>query len=228
MLFDLGGTLVHYFDWEQVPELLAQGTRQAVDLLQRRGIRRVPREPVSVDVSVGSRPDDHRVRPLEQRLLAAFGLGNPAADQGLLDELCRCFVDPVCRLAHRYDDSVPTLERLRREGYRLAIVTNTPWSCPATLWREEIARQGLGALVDAVVCCRDVGWCKPAPQVFLHAMEAVAARPEECLFVGDDLRCDVVGAEAVGIDAVLIDRDGRRPGASARVIHTLDELWQYL
>jgi putative hydrolase of the HAD superfamily len=79
------------------------------------------------------------------------------------------------------------------------------------LWRRELARLGLSDAVDAVVLCGDVGWRKPARQIFEAAAKKLDCRPAECVFVGGDVRWDVGGCKAAGMRAVLIDREGRCP-----------------
>ena len=93
-------------------------------------------------------------------------------------------------------------------------MSNTPWGSPAELWREELRRLGLAGLLDVTVFCRDVGWRKPARQFFDFALQKARATPPQCVLVGDNPRWDIAGAEANGIDAVLIDRTGaaRSPG----------------
>jgi putative hydrolase of the HAD superfamily len=78
--------------------------------------------------------------------------------------------------------------------------------------------------VDAVVLCGDVGWRKPAPEIFHHAVRKLDCRPEECIFVGDDLRWDIEGSASVGMRPVLIDRDGRHPEHRGKRVTGLDDV----
>jgi len=67
----------------------------------------------------------------------------------------------------------------------------------------------LRELVNADVFCRDVGWRKPAKQIFQFALEKLQTSPKECIFVGDDPNWDVAGARDAGMKAILIDRRGQ-------------------
>jgi FMN phosphatase YigB (HAD superfamily) len=69
----------------------------------------------------------------------------------------------------------------------------------------------LSAAADCVVFCGDVGWRKPAPEIFQFAAERLGVSCSNTAFVGDDLKWDIQGSEAVGMRAVLIDRDNRHP-----------------
>jgi putative hydrolase of the HAD superfamily len=55
----------------------------------------------------------------------------------------------------------------------------------------------------------DVGWRKPARQIFDYAAARLHRQPNECVFVGDDLLWDIAGSSAVGMHPILIDRDNR-------------------
>ena len=95
------------------------------------------------------------------------------------------------------------LRTLRTAGLRLVVVSNADGTVESGL-----ARVGLRDLVDLVVDSHVVGFEKPDPRIFAHALAAVGASPAETLHVGDLYAVDVVGARAAGIDAVLLDPYG--------------------
>jgi putative hydrolase of the HAD superfamily len=171
---------------------------------------------------------NHRVRPLEGRLARIFELSEGERSDDLMMALCRRFMIPVFAWGRLYEDTLPTLDALRAKGYRTAILSNTPWGSPAELWREEVTRFGLGERVHVVVFCGDVGWRKPAKPIFGFAMDKLHVLPRQCLFVGDDPRWDLVGPRAVGIDALLIDRQGSAEGTAEESIQDLHQLWERL
>jgi putative hydrolase of the HAD superfamily len=205
VLFDLGGTLAAYYGRSEFPGILRQSLDAVTAMLSSSAATLPDADEVWRRAEIeGHEAPDYHVIPLAERLRRVFGL---APGEGAMDEaLCRAFLGPIFACAHVYDDSLPVLRQLRDRGLRLAIVTNTPWGSPADLWREEIARLGLAAAVDDVVCCTDAGWRKPDPRPFHLALARLGAAPDEALFVGDDPRWDTAGAAAAGIDALLIDR----------------------
>jgi putative hydrolase of the HAD superfamily len=224
VLFDLGNTLVRYYSMPTFPALRDEGIARAASVLGRRGIA-VDRDGMSARVAAEDRESpDGAVRPLEDRLIRIFGGVDASWPDGLTAELCRAFMEPIFAVSGRYDDALPVLATLRRAGLEMGIVSNTAWGSPASLWREEVARHGLSGAVDTVVFCRDCGWRKPAKQIFEHALDLLGAKPGECVFVGDDPRWDVAGPAAVGMDAVLIDRDGGTQGAIATLAELPDRL----
>jgi len=58
--------------------------------------------------------------------------------------------------------------------------------------------------VDASVLCGDVGWRKPNPAPFQRALELVHVAPADAIFLGDDPRWDVIGAQNAGLRALLL------------------------
>ena len=197
VLFDLGNTLARYYEMRDFPGVLKAAVGEVECFLD-----------VSADWSQVEAENfeskDFCVRPLEGRLSRIFS--EIAWSEATSMEACRRFMRPIFALAHLYEDVLPILNTLRAQGVRTAIVSNTPWGSPAVLWREEMARLGLTEAVDLTVFCADCGWRKPAKQIFEDTLHRLGATPEQCLFVGDDPRWDIVGPQALGMDAVLIDR----------------------
>jgi putative hydrolase of the HAD superfamily len=66
-------------------------------------------------------------------------------------------------------------------------------------------RHGLLDKVDATVFCMDVGWRKPHRAPFDRALSLLEVAPADALFVGDDHRWDIVGAQNAGLRPVLLE-----------------------
>jgi putative hydrolase of the HAD superfamily len=115
-------------------------------------------------------------------------------------------------------DVEPALRELRAAGARLVIASN--WDCSLPDW---LGPAGVLDLVDGVVSSAELGEAKPAPAVFLRALELADAVPGEAVHVGDSLENDVEGARAAGIRPLLLVRGGEAP-AGVDVIRSLAEL----
>jgi HAD superfamily hydrolase (TIGR01509 family) len=92
------------------------------------------------------------------------------------------------------------LAELRALGLRLVVVSNADGTVERGLMRA-----GLHALLDEIVDSHLVGFEKPDPRIFAHALERSGAQPETTLHVGDLYAADVVGARAAGVHALLLD-----------------------
>lgn len=229
ILFDLGSTLVHYYERSEIPEVLGHCIESVRTILQERGLLSVSQDIMRQRVNEENREvQDYRVRPLEERLGRIFQIDGVNKTEEFMMEMCRHFMDPIFVRGYCYEDTLPTLRLLTSKGFTIAIVSNTPWGSPAELWREEVRRRGLSKYVNMMVFCRDVGWRKPAPQIFQFVLDRLRIQPEECLFIGDDPRWDVAGPKEVGIEALLIDRAGRHEDADCESIKGLSELFDIL
>jgi putative hydrolase of the HAD superfamily len=105
---------------------------------------------------------------------------------------------------HAFGDAAPALTALRRRDLVLVCVSNWDCSLPSVL-----ERCGLGGALDGVVTSAEVGARKPDPAIFVPALQLARCRAEEALHVGDTVEEDVAAAEAAGIPALLLGRDGQ-------------------
>lgn len=103
-----------------------------------------------------------------------------------------------------YDDALPVLAELRGRGLKLGLLSNTERDLDVF-----VAHHGLD--VDAVLTSRSHGKTKPHETIFLRMLELLGVAPEEALMVGDTIEDDIEGALAVGMRAVLVDREQRYP-----------------
>ena len=224
VLFDLGNTLAAYYHADEFGPILADAIGAVRDELRRRGSCDVPLgAALSAALAENREASDYRFKPMIERLERIFGMPL-ASDSSLATTLCSQFLAPIFAIGRLYEDALPALAQLRSAGIRTAIVSNAPWGSPPELWRGELRRLGLSDAVDAVVLCGDVGWRKPAPEIFRSAMSRLGCRAADCIFVGDDLRWDIEGSASVGMRPLLIDRDGRHAGYMGERIVNLQAL----
>lgn len=209
ILFDLGNTLAAYYHSEQFQPILKLAVRNLLTELESLDLSSVAfDEALESAKAENKEAADFRFTPMAERFERIFKV-SLSDNAPLAQKLCRVFLRPIFDIGRIYEDSMPIIDRLRSEEFPIAIVSNAPWGSPPNLWREELKRLGLAAAVDAVVLCGDVGWRKPAPEIFEYAAAALERRPEDCIFVGDDLRWDISGSNSAGMRPVLIDRDQR-------------------
>lgn len=123
-------------------------------------------------------------------------------------EIEAAFVDPAN--FSLFPEVPEALAALRDAGYRLAIVSNWSWSL--TRLCESL---GLAAPFEQIVASARVGFAKPHPGIFAHALAAMELAPEVVVHVGDNPIADVGGALAAGICPVLLDRRGEGAGVEA-------------
>lgn len=223
VLFDLGNTLVRYYTREEFPQVRQEAIAEVAAFLEDAGRLTVGEDDMwQRMMEEDANPGSPKVKGLEGRLCRIFEI--PESESDLVDGMCRSFLKPTFGRARVYDDVFITLNRLKADRVRTAIVSNTPWGSPAHLWREELDRLRLTRAVEAAFFCRDVGWRKPDRRVFDHVTGTFGVAPADCLFIGDDPRWDIAGPRAVGMPAVLIDRSGTSTASRTPVVRNLWEL----
>jgi putative hydrolase of the HAD superfamily len=113
--------------------------------------------------------------------------GGPVSGEGLL---ARMFAGTVL------DEAMLGLfRRLHAGGVPTGLLSNS-WG------GGDYPREMFPDLFDAVVISAEVGMRKPEPRIFRHAADLLGLDPRECVFI-DDLKVNVVAAEAIGMTAVL-------------------------
>ena len=115
-----------------------------------------------------------------------------------------------------YDDALPTLAAVRERGLKIGLLSNTARDLDAF-----VAHHGLD--VDAVLTSRAHGKTKPHETIFRRMLELLDVAAGEAVMVGDTIEDDIEGARAVGMDAVLVDRE-RRYGGEVEALDDLREL----
>jgi HAD superfamily hydrolase (TIGR01509 family) len=118
-----------------------------------------------------------------------------------------------------FDDVIPTLATLQQRGFLLGVATNRRWG--GKLFRDDLQTLGLLDYLDrrAIAVSADVGVRKPHPALFLHALSGVGVAPEEAAMVGDSLRKDILGAQALGMITVWKPRPKHRHKMDMHVAH---------
>ena len=105
-----------------------------------------------------------------------------------------------------YPDAKDCLDRLRQMGVRVGLVSNA--------YEEDIypilSKAGLEKrFFDVVVGVNTIKKAKPQPDIFRYALAKLDVTPKETIFIGDHIDNDYRGARAVGIRALLIERESR-------------------
>lgn len=128
---------------------------------------------------------------------------------GLLHEILDA--EQMCwdRAVRLDPDALQLLSWLGVHGIKRAVCSNAPF--PPEMMRRQVDTNGVGEVVDAVVFSSEVGRRKPAPEVYLAALNAIGVEPRDALFVGDRVREDYEGPRALGMRAVIFTAHAEEP-----------------
>ena len=209
VLFDLDGTLWTMLpedhDWDPITRIQARALRPHFDRL---GFAFEPAEFVQrlvADIGATLNPptadfSEPSWFPCLERVLASFGSACEHADAAvILDEINAV---PFTEMGIRaFPDAPPTLEALRRAGYKIGAVTNNPK--PAHILAAQVKHLGLPDVFDAIVSSWELGWRKPHHTPFRTALAALGVDAGEAVHVGDSWQNDIQPALELGMTAVL-------------------------
>lgn len=101
-----------------------------------------------------------------------------------------------------FEDMLTTLAVLKSRGYLLGVVSNRHYG--GKLFHADLCDMGLldYFAYEHMAISADLGIRKPHPGIFTHAMNALQVVPEETAMVGDSLKVDIAGAQALKITAI--------------------------
>ena len=118
-----------------------------------------------------------------------------------------------------FADVEPALRALAGAGLRLRIASNFDGRL------RRVARElpALAPWAEDVVISSEVGYRKPHAAFYRAACDRLGLPPGRVLCVGDDPENDLHGPRRAGLQAVLVDRDGRFPADLPRLpdLHAL-------
>jgi HAD superfamily hydrolase (TIGR01549 family) len=133
-----------------------------------------------------------------------------------------------------FPDAHDTLRWLQERGFKLGSVTDRAFGGPRFL--AEMEEYGLLEYFQVITISSEIGYVKPHPKIFQHALDALGVSPEEAVMVGDSLRCDVGGARGMGMVSVWkrppLDEPTEIGADKTDVVgeiapdYTIDDLWE--
>ena len=126
-----------------------------------------------------------------------------------------------------FPDARPALESLRDAGFRLGVIANqSPGS------EDRLRRWELIDLFDIIAASAELGIAKPAPEIFLWALDRAGCPADRAVMVGDRPDNDVGPAKRLGMITVRILRGSASlcvPASSEEVAdHTIQCLSEIL
>jgi 2-haloacid dehalogenase len=133
---------------------------------------------------------------LTERALDYAFVRVPSVERALRPKLLEAYL----RL-DAFADAADALARLKRQGVRLAILSN---GIPRML-EAAVEASGLGNLLDALFSVDAVRLYKPRPEVYALATNGLGLAAQDIVFVSSN-RWDIMGATAFGLRSVWVNR----------------------
>jgi HAD superfamily hydrolase (TIGR01509 family) len=192
IFFDVGNTLL-FPNRDRIHAPLAE--RGLIpDPVLLRNLERSTKNQFDVVIAKNGSTDHSFWWMFYSQLLAQIGLN----DDALRDQLVASI-----RQSANWDVIPPgTREQLQEIGdrYQIGVISNADGKIEDVLRRCNIA-DCFRTITDSGL----VGYEKPHPEIFRHALKQMDAQPEESLYVGDVYSVDYLGATGAGMQAILMD-----------------------
>ena len=102
-----------------------------------------------------------------------------------------------------FPESEGVLKNLKKSGYKLGIISNFD-----SRVYDVMQDLGIAGYFDVFVISSEAGYAKPESRIFKIALEKAGSTAIECIHVGDNVNNDFHSPRTVGIQALLIDREG--------------------
>jgi putative hydrolase of the HAD superfamily len=150
--------------------------------------------------------DEGRYTKPEIRIEAVFKDVFAAMGYEISDEqtvfLCESFRRISLIHMSLFEDTLQCLEGLKKAGKKIYLLSNAQRSFT---W-QELEMTGLVPYFDGILISSDEGCMKPAPEFYNICCERYGLDKSECIMVGNELKSDMAGAVASGIDGFYINR----------------------
>ena len=123
-----------------------------------------------------------------------------------------------------FPGAIEILRYMQHRGTRLALLTNGT----KEFQRARIDRFALEPLFECIVIEGEFGTGKPDERVFSHALDRLETLPSDAWMLGDNLRADIAGAQALNIYSVWVDwrASGLPEGTTVKPDHIVHRIVQ--
>jgi len=141
----------------------------------------------------GINPEQHRIWFLP----LLYDAISPPGDIGVFRRRVREEMSGLSFTRAALPGAVDLLERLKYEGYSLAVISNNDGN---TI--EKCEEVGIKNYFDHIFDSTVLGLVKPDPRIFEYAAGKCGVSPSEAVHVGDMFGSDVMGGRDAGLDVI--------------------------
>jgi putative hydrolase of the HAD superfamily len=221
VFFDMGNTLVRY-DYglpEEVFQrvLISLGISRSLDDTEKAFLNAEKEaEDINLLASMGKMKRDEFWHKWDSLVLKHLGIAeHEELAKSFTHSKWMDFVDSTL-----YPEVKEVLLELKRRGLKVGLISNGyEEEIDFILEKVNLEKETF----DIIIGVDTIKKIKPNPDIFKYAINKLDVKPEEAIFVGDNVEADYKGAENAGIHALLIDRAENRQ-IDLRTIKNLKEL----
>ena len=146
---------------------------------------------------MGQRSKTKEEYPIDELLNQYLGKRNAYLSYPECINALRVYFRPFLENIEKEKNLYDTLKTLKDNGYKLAIISNTPYFKEVN--EECLEEAGIDGLFDELIFSYDVRVAKPKYEIFEYALRLMNVRADECVMVGDSLLNDMAPASDLGM-----------------------------
>lgn len=102
-----------------------------------------------------------------------------------------------------YSDAATSVPKVKKNGFKTATVTTIAYfQFKKAIWP-------IRDYFDFIMTGYEAGCDKTDPKMYRKVLEVLNVKPEEAVMIGDDVPIDILLPKRLGINAILLDREGK-------------------
>jgi putative hydrolase of the HAD superfamily len=217
VLFDMGGTLLHFYPpgggWEDMEK---SGARGLYALLTGLGYGVPPYDEAleqswqvmrNAWISLGDKPDPQTLT-LESRIRALLTeIWGLEPTEGLVQMAQHAYIAGAQVNVRPFANARAVLAALKTADLPIGLISNTVW--PGHAHRYDLDYYGMLQFLDFTLFSSDELAWKPFATIFERAIERLGIVPADAVYIGDSLFFDVYGAQQAGLKTIWIEQPRR-------------------
>ena len=146
------------------------------------------------------------------------------ASQGVANKQTALFLTQAFRVASTrklqlFDNVLQTLAQLKKAGKRLYVLSNAQ----ASFTTNELKKFGLPRFFNGIALSSNYGVAKPSAQFFDAVLDKFHLDKADCVYVGNDLHSDVLGAQSAGIDSIWLNTGHLQNDSGLTPTYTIED-----
>jgi putative hydrolase of the HAD superfamily len=158
-----------------------------------------------------------------ERLKYTFDHLSYSATDSLIHQMADRYMEVLTTFNHVFPGAHNLLDYLQPK-YRLHIITNGF----TEVQTKKMKHSNMDHYFEVIVDSELAGVKKPHPKIFKKALDMAGVSAAKSLMIGDSLEADILGAKAAGLQVLHFNAHGEDAHSHAPIVHSLEEIKQYL
>tara|TARA_B100001173_G_scaffold312169_1_gene332036 strand:- start:10034 stop:10726 length:693 start_codon:yes stop_codon:yes gene_type:complete len=154
-----------------------------------------------------------------KRLIKTFQVIDFVFDPTIIDLISDQYILHLSTFSNLFQGAAFLLEGLKTK-YQLHIITNGF----EAVQQKKIRNSGLSSYFKNVFTAEKVGYKKPHPIIFEHALDHAKTAAKNSLMIGDSLEVDVLGAMNIGMQAIHFNSNNEPLHDHCRMVQNIYEI----